>query len=103
MEGISTFVGIDISKNSLDVHILPEAQSLKVPNKPQGFQQLLDRLPKPQTCLIVVEATGGSDAGGAARFRIMSAMGGNLPLARCYGVEPTETAIASMRFIPHPT
>ena len=59
MEGISTFVGIDISKNSLDVHILPEAQSLKVPNKPQGFQQLLDRLPKPQTCLIVVEATGG--------------------------------------------
>lgn len=59
MEGISAFVGIDISKNSLDVHLLPEAKSLKVDNKTQGFQQLLKALPQPKACLIVVEATGG--------------------------------------------
>lgn len=59
MEGISTFVGIDISKNSLDVHCLPDGNSFSVPNKREGHRQIISHLPKPGACLVVVEATGG--------------------------------------------
>jgi transposase len=59
MEGISTFIGIDISKNSLDVHVLPAGNSINVSNKADGHRQLLSQLPEPGTCLVVVEATGG--------------------------------------------
>jgi transposase len=59
MEGISTIVGIDISKNSLDVHVLPAGNSSSVDNKTKGHQELIRRLPEPRTCLVVVEATGG--------------------------------------------
>lgn len=59
MEGITSFVGIDVSKARLDVHLLKDAQSFVVPNRPEGHEQLLPRLPAPGSCLIVVEATGG--------------------------------------------
>lgn len=59
MEGITSFVGIDVSKARLDVHLLADAQSFAVPNRPEGHEQLLPRLPSPGSCLIVVEATGG--------------------------------------------
>jgi transposase len=59
MQGISTFVGIDIAKGSLDVHVLPDAKSLRMLNKSSGHQELLAQLPEPCTCLVVVEATGG--------------------------------------------
>src|SRR5690242_9209676 len=45
MEGISTVVGIDISKNSLDVHVLPAGNSFTVSNNPKGHQQLIRQLP----------------------------------------------------------
>lgn len=73
MEGISTFVGIDISKNSLDVHVLPAGNSMHVSNKTDGHRQLLDQLPQPGTCLVVVEATGGYERQLAAEL----AMGGH--------------------------
>ncbi len=59
MEGISTFIGIDIAKQSLDVHFLPAGNSLRVSNNTDGHRQLLRQLPEPGTCLVVVEATGG--------------------------------------------
>jgi transposase len=59
MEGISTFVGIDIAKGALDAHVLPETKSLRVLNKPSGHRELLAWLPEPRACLVVVEATGG--------------------------------------------
>jgi len=59
MEGITSFVGIDVSKARLDVHLLADAQSFAVPNHPEGHEQLLPRLPASGSCLIVVEATGG--------------------------------------------
>lgn len=58
-------VGIDVSKNSLDVASsveelrASEELRLSVPNNRDGWQTLLERLPAPQTCLIVLEATGG--------------------------------------------
>lgn len=56
---ITSFVGIDVSKNSLDVAFLPEGTPLKVDYSPKGLSELTRRLPLAGTCLIVVEATGG--------------------------------------------
>lgn len=59
MEGsVQKWVGIDVSKGTLDVAILPENTVFQVPNSLQGDQQLLSKLPSPGTCLIVLEATG---------------------------------------------
>lgn len=57
-DSVQCSVGIDVSKNRLDVHILPEGPSLRVPNSPEGHRDLLARLPEPGTCRIVLEATG---------------------------------------------
>lgn len=59
MKGISNFIGIDVSKNSLDVARLPQGSLHTVPHTPEGRRELIDRLPKPGAALIVVEATGG--------------------------------------------
>jgi len=53
------FVGIDISKNSLDVHVLPENVSFSYPNEPQKIKVLIKKLKKLNPVLIVMEATGG--------------------------------------------
>jgi transposase len=60
MEGsITSFVGVDVSKKSLDVHLLPEGKSFTFKQDASGRQALLAGLPAVGTCLIVVEATGG--------------------------------------------
>jgi transposase len=58
-DSVNSCVGIDVSKGALDVHLLSEQRSLTVPNTPTGHAQLLDQLPAPATCRIVLEATGG--------------------------------------------
>jgi transposase len=55
----TSFVGIDIAKRTLDVHVLPERRSLQHSNDSKGRRQLREELPPPGLCLIVVEATGG--------------------------------------------
>lgn len=55
---ITSFVGIDVSKNTLDVHINPDGRRLSTSNNERGFAKILDLLPEPQTCLVVMEATG---------------------------------------------
>jgi transposase len=55
----ASFVGIDVSKHSLDVALLPQGQSLSFAYDADGLAQLRRQLPQPGTCLIVVEATGG--------------------------------------------
>jgi len=55
----TSFVGIDIAKRTLDVHVLPERRSLQHSNDSKGRRQLREQLPPPGLCLIVVEATGG--------------------------------------------
>ena len=54
-----SFVGIDIAKRTLDVHVLPERTSLTQQNDAKGRGQLREELPPPGKCLIIVEATGG--------------------------------------------
>jgi transposase len=53
------FVGIDVSKDSWDVHVLPSNQPFSLDSNPSGHKQILKQLPPPGTCLIVMEATGG--------------------------------------------
>jgi transposase len=57
-DSITSFVGIDVSKDSLDFCILPEKTKHNVSYDAKGIKQLLSKLPDAGTCLIVVEATG---------------------------------------------
>lgn len=57
-DSVNCSVGIDVSKNQLDVHLRPEGRSFKVPNAPDGHAVLLAALPKPGACRITLEATG---------------------------------------------
>jgi len=51
-------VGIDISKATLEVWLLPDARGVSVPNTPTGFTQLIRQLADDEPTQIVVEATG---------------------------------------------
>jgi transposase len=60
MDGsLASFVGIDVAKKSLDVHLLPKGTSGRFPHDAAGRKALQALLPPQGTCLIVVEATGG--------------------------------------------
>lgn len=54
-----TFVGIDVAKGQLDVCFLSDGKKFAVPRNRAGYQQLLAQLPAPDTCHIILEATGG--------------------------------------------
>jgi len=53
------FVGIDVSKDRLDVHIRPTGEAFVVTRDDAGLQDLVDRLCRMRPTLIVLEATGG--------------------------------------------
>jgi transposase len=53
------FVGIDVSKDHLDVAIRPAGTHMRVPNTDDGLDQLVARLRPLGPTLIVLEATGG--------------------------------------------
>ncbi len=57
------FIGIDVAKAKLDVAHAPDAVVEQFDNNADGHQELLHKLPKPESCLIVVEATGGYERG----------------------------------------
>lgn len=60
MEGTNqVWIGIDVAKATLDLHLLPAGQSHHLPNSTVGHEQLRKLLPQPADCLIVLEATGG--------------------------------------------
>jgi len=60
MDGANqAWIGIDVAKATLDLHILPAGQAQHLPNTDAGHGQLRKLLPPPSTCLIVLEATGG--------------------------------------------
>lgn len=56
---VEKFVGIDVSKSTLDVCIEPAVQTLHVAYDETGIKQLVDRLKEVSPTLIVMEATGG--------------------------------------------
>lgn len=53
------FVGIDVSKDRLDVCILPRNESFSVVRNGSGLAELINRLKPLSPSLVVVEATGG--------------------------------------------
>jgi len=55
----SSYVGIDVSKDRLDVAVLGKERVWQVENTQEGIVQLVQRLEELQPELIVVEATGG--------------------------------------------
>jgi transposase len=64
------FVGIDVSKDQLDVAFRPEGRHLQVGNDPRGIGRLVRMLERSQPELVVLEASGGYEA---ALFERLSA------------------------------
>lgn len=53
------YVGIDVSKNRLDVALGPDQPIESFPNDEEGFRALVKRLRKVSAGMVVMEATGG--------------------------------------------
>jgi transposase len=62
------FVGIDVSKQRLDVHVRPSGEQWSVENDPKGHARLVERLVAMTPTLVVLEATGGYQAAAAAEL-----------------------------------
>ena len=70
------FVGIDVSKDRLDVHLCPSGEAFAVSRDGQGLADLVEWLGQKEVMLVVLEATGGFETVVAAA---LAAAG--LPLA----------------------
>lgn len=73
MDSTACFVGIDVSKDRLDVHVRPSGDAFAVSRDAEGLEHLVERLGALAPGLIVLEATGGFEmtvaaALGAARL-----------------------------------
>jgi transposase len=63
------FVGIDVSKRWLEVHVQGNASSWKVGNDAEGMISLVEQMKPVQPTLIVFEATGGYERRAAKALR----------------------------------
>ena len=54
-----TFIGIDVAKDRLDVHVRPSDEAFTVTRDSEGLARLMERLRPLDPYLVVVEATGG--------------------------------------------
>lgn len=70
------FVGIDVSKDRLDVHLRPSGEAFAVTRDAPGLDGLVERLVAHAPSLVVLEATGGFEQTVAAALAAAS-----LPLA----------------------
>ena len=52
-------VGIDVSKDRLDVHVVPSEEAFFVANDAAGVEKLAGRLTELSAALVALEATGG--------------------------------------------
>jgi transposase len=73
---MGTYVGIDVSKDRLDVHVLPQEEAFFVERNGKGLAALVERLRPLAPRLVAVEATGGFESTTAAAIA-----GAGLPLA----------------------
>lgn len=62
MEAIAPIVGIDVSKDRLDVHVRGREERFDAPRDPQGVAELVERLRALAPKVIGLEATGGLEA-----------------------------------------
>ena len=72
----SAFVGTDVAKDRLDVHLRPSGEAFAVGRDADGLAALVERVARLAPRLVVLEATGGFEAAVAAA---LAAAG--LPLA----------------------
>lgn len=63
---MDTFVGIDVSKDRLDVHIAPVGEAFVVSRDGKGLEKLIERLRNCAPTLVAIEATGGFETIAAA-------------------------------------
>jgi transposase len=83
------FVGIDVAKDRLDVHLRPAAETFAVERDGPGLAALAERLTAAGPSLVVLEATGGFEVTVAAALAAAK-----LPLAI---VNPSRAAGAAIR------
>jgi transposase len=69
------FVGIDVGKACLDVHVHPSGVAFRVSRDPAGLDDLINRLGVVFPALIVLEATGGYE-----RVVVAALAGASLPV-----------------------
>ena len=62
------FVGIDVAKNRLDVHVRPSGNTFALARDGEGVAALVERLRAAIPQLIVLEATGGFEQVVAAQL-----------------------------------
>jgi len=73
---MESYVGIDVSKDRLDVHVRPGGETFAVGRDGKGLEELIDRLQALLPSLVALEATGGFEIVVAAAIA-----GAGLPLA----------------------
>src|SRR5919107_2111585 len=73
---VPSFVGIDVSKDRLDVHLRPSGQAFAIARDSKALERLVSDLRALAPALIVLEATGGFELTVAAALA-----GAGLPLA----------------------
>jgi transposase len=71
----TVFVGVDVSKDRLDIHLRPSGEAFIVTPDADGLNRLISRLSDLPVALVVLEATGGFETTTAAALT-----GAGLPL-----------------------
>ena len=66
MKDHPVYVGIDVAKARLDVHVRPHGDAFRLANDPAGIADLVARLTPLRPALVVLEATGGLEYPAAA-------------------------------------
>jgi transposase len=72
---VAGFVGIDVGKAFIDVHVHPTGEAFRVTRDPAGLDALIDRLRPMAPKLVVLEATGGYE-----RVVVAALAGESLPV-----------------------
>jgi hypothetical protein len=88
------FVGIDVSKAHLDVHVLPAGESFRVDHDDAGFVTLIARVRPFTPTVVVLEATGGYEVTVAAALA-----GAGLPVAVINGLVGVEVPLLEQRLV----
>src|SRR3954447_7365780 len=69
MDKLPVFVGIDVSKHRLDIHLRPSGEGFAVDHGEEEVATLVARLVALAPALVVLEATGGLEVRPAAAWR----------------------------------
>ena len=56
---MENFVGVDVSRKCLDVHVAPSGEAFQVSRDADGIERLVQRLKRCAPAIVAIEATGG--------------------------------------------